>query len=67
VQLQLATVRVGELAKRLLVPLARACERPLDHDGILAQDLPFKGIVRNNTVGVRKSSVSSSQRLCLNE
>ena len=66
-QLQLATVRVGELAKRLLVSRTGVRERPLGHDGSLAQRLPFTRIVTNNTVGVQKSSVSSSQSSCLTE
>jgi hypothetical protein len=51
-QLQLATVGVGELAKRLLVPRAGAGERAVGHDGTLAQRVPFNRIVTKNPAGV---------------
>ena len=66
-QLQLATVRVGQLAKRLLVSRTGAGERLLDHARSLAQPVPFNSIVTNNTTGTGKSSVSSSHRAGLNE
>src|SRR6202035_2568698 len=59
VDLQLAPVGVGELAKRLLVALRRTRQQPFAHHEILACPVPFIAITSNDPERGRKESADS--------
>jgi hypothetical protein len=56
VDLELAPVGVGELAKRLLVARSRTRQQSLAHDAILASPVPFVAITTNDPKRGRKES-----------
>jgi hypothetical protein len=56
VELELAPVRIGELAERFLVALASAAQQLRDHSRILASPAPFAGITSNDAKPARNGS-----------
>lgn len=61
-QLQLAAMRVGQLAKRVLVAASGTREQLLAHDAILALRVPFAGITGNDADCAKKGSRPVSGR-----